>query len=45
MYSDVRVELESDDRFQWLREYIIPTIGRIAACAVGIGVGYLIGNM
>ncbi len=45
MYGNSYSDTPSRPAPAFIREYIVPTLGRIAACALGIGVGYIVANM
>ena len=45
MDGELDVRLEARRRTELLRNYILPIAGRIAAMALGMGLGYIIGNI
>lgn len=45
MDRDIELWVEAQRRAEMMRTYVLPSLARIAAVAVGIGLGYIIGNL
>ena len=45
MQANLYMMMHSSRTAVWLRSYVVPSLGRVAACALGIGLGYMIAHM
>ncbi len=44
MQLDIYATLHSRETAQWVREVVIPVSYRVAACVIGVGIGYIIAS-
>ena len=45
MAANMHTMARAQRRAEWIRESVLPMIGRLIACAAGVGIGYLIATI
>jgi hypothetical protein len=45
MAANMHAVARAQRRAEWIRESVLPMIGRVIACAAGVGIGYLIATI